>query len=195
MIHAGELASCAAGVARVAVLLLTLGRPPCARDTAAYCRARAKLPEVVLWRLVRQVGHGLERRVPADWLWHGRHVKLADGTTVTMADTDANQAAYPQQKAQAPGVGFPILRLVVLFSLATACVCGLELAPYRGKLTGETTLLRQMLDLLDEGDMPAAKAISAAGGSSRGANTWWRGRSRNAPRGWTTTPMPPCPRP
>lgn len=153
VIHAGELASCAAAVARVAVLLLTLGRQPCARDTAAYCRARAKLPEVVLRRLVLDVGHGLERRVPADWLWHARHVKVADGTTATMADTDANQAAYPQQKAQAPGVGFPILRLVVLFSLATACVCGMELAPYRGKLTGETTLLRQMLDLLDEGDI------------------------------------------
>ena len=40
------MSSCAAAVARVAVLLLTLGRKPCSSDTAAYCRARAKLPEV-----------------------------------------------------------------------------------------------------------------------------------------------------
>ena len=92
VLHTGELRSCSAAVSRIIVLLVALGRDPCAADTAAYCRARAKLPEVVIRRLAVQVGQKLEAQVPADWLWHGRHVKLADGTTLTMPDTPANQA-------------------------------------------------------------------------------------------------------
>ena len=53
------------------------------------------------------------------WLWKGRRVKLVDGSTVTMPDTAANQAAYPQQKDQPPGLGFPIARLVGVFDLVT----------------------------------------------------------------------------
>ena len=98
-----------------------MGCDPCSADTGAYCRARAKLPEAVIRRLAVQVGQKLEEQVPADWLWHGRHVKLADGTTLTMPDTAANQAAYPQSTSQKPGLGFPIVRMVVLLSLATAC--------------------------------------------------------------------------
>src|SRR5207253_2711127 len=108
--------SCRAAVARVLVLLLALERGPCSEDTAAYCRARAKLPTVVLRRLALHVGRRLERAVPTDWLWKGKHVQLVDGTTVTLPDTPANQQAYPQPKGQKPGVGYPIIRLVVLLS-------------------------------------------------------------------------------
>jgi len=156
VVHGGELSSCAAAVTRVAVLLLALGRKPCSTDTAAYCRARAKLPEAVLQRLVLRVGRGLEWQVPVDWLWHGRHVKIADGTTLMMSDTPANQQRYPQQRSQSAGLGFPRMRLVVLLSLATAAVCGAGMAACLGKQTGETTLLREMLDLLDPGDILVA---------------------------------------
>ena len=44
----------------------------------------------------------------------GRTVKLFDGSTVSMPDTPKNQAAYPQSRAQAPGVGFPLARIGVL---------------------------------------------------------------------------------
>jgi hypothetical protein len=71
-LHAGALRSCAAAVARVGVLCVILGRQPPSPDTGAYCRARAKLPERVLQRLVYSVGDALESRAPADWLWHGR---------------------------------------------------------------------------------------------------------------------------
>ena len=105
VLHAGELRSCSAAVSRIIVLLVAMGHDPCSSDTAAYCRARAKLPEVVIRRLAVQVGERLESQVPADWLWHGRHVKLADGTTLTVPDTPANQRAYPQNTAQQPGPG------------------------------------------------------------------------------------------
>ena len=41
---------------------------------------------------------------------------LVDGSTMTMADTEANQQAYPQSSNQKPGLGFPIMRFVVLIS-------------------------------------------------------------------------------
>jgi putative transposase len=143
--------SCRAAVLRVATLLLALERGPCAEDTAAYCRARAKVPAAVLRRLALQVGRRLDAEVPADWLWHSKHVTLVDGTTVTLPDTAANQQAYPQSTSQKPGLGFPIIRLVVLLSLATAALRGMALGPYRGKGTGETALLRQLLGEVDAG--------------------------------------------
>jgi hypothetical protein len=153
VVHGDKLSSCTAAVARVAVLLIAMGRKPCSMNTGAYCRARARLPERLLERLVYTVGDGLESRAPADWRWLGRHVKIADGTTVMMADTDASQEVYPQQRSQAPGLGFPRARLVGLLSLATAAVCGLAMAACLGKETGETALLRELLPLLNPGEV------------------------------------------
>ena len=65
-------------------------------DTSPYCKARARLPESVPFRLMRSLGRKRHDEVPAEWLWCGRRVKVVDGTTVSMPDTAANQAAYPQ---------------------------------------------------------------------------------------------------
>ncbi len=148
----GEQRSCAAAVGRVVVLLVALGRE-LSDNTGAYCRARAKLPEVVLRRLAYNVADGSERAIPKEWRWKGRSVKLVDGTTVSMPDTPANQAAYPQHTAQQEGLGFPIARMVVLLSLATAMVSGMALGPYSGKETGETALLRELCERLEAGDI------------------------------------------
>jgi hypothetical protein len=137
--------SCSAAVLRVATLLVAMGRSPCALDTAAYCRARAKLPALVIQNLALQTGRSLEEAIPKDWLWQERHVVLVDGTTMTMADTEENQKAFPQPSSQKPGLGFPMIRMVLLLSLATAAVTGMAYAPYKGKETGETALLRQLL--------------------------------------------------
>lgn len=153
VLHKGEQRSCLAAVSRVFVLLVALGREPCAKNSGAYCRARAKVPEAVIQDLTLQVAHGCERAIHSRWLWKRRHVKLADGTTVSMPDTEANQEEYPQQSAQKEGLGFPIARLVVLVSLATAMVGGMEIGPYAGKETGELALMRKLLGQLDDGDI------------------------------------------
>jgi len=57
-----------AAVSRVLVLLVALGRKPCAKNSGAYCRSRAKLPEPVIRRLTREVAEGCERAVPGHWL-------------------------------------------------------------------------------------------------------------------------------
>jgi putative transposase len=106
-LHAEKARSCVAAVARITALCVALGRKPPSPDTGAYCRARAKLVEPVLRRLVYAVGDGLESHVPPEWLWLDRHVKMADGTTLLAPDTDENQAVWPQARTQKPGVGFP----------------------------------------------------------------------------------------
>jgi hypothetical protein len=147
-----ELRSCLAATARVVVFMAAL-EIRISDNTGAYCRARAKLPETFLEGLTLDVARGCEQLLSKKWLWHNRHVYLADGTTVSMPDTEENQEAYPQHGTQKQGVGFPIARMVVLLSLATAMVSGMALGPYQGKQTGEPALLRELLDHFSAGDI------------------------------------------
>jgi hypothetical protein len=156
--------SCVAAVARVLVLRVALGLPPCGAGTGAYCKARVKLPESLLRRLTLQVGAGVEEQAPDGWRWQGRRVQLADGCELSMPDTAANQKAYPQLKTQKPGLGFPRLRLVVLLAFATACLTDAAIGPCKGKGASETELFRSLLDRLQVGDLVVADRYYC---------TWW----------------------
>jgi len=145
--------SCRATVARVLAWLIARGESPCTPKTDPYCKARQRLPESLLHRLVRETGHDLHRRSPAGWLWNGRRVKIADGTIVSMPDTPANQAAYPQPRSQQPGLGFPLVRLVVVFCLACGTALDAALGRYQGKQLGENSLLRTVADVLQPDDV------------------------------------------
>ena len=148
--------SCRDAVARLIAWRVARGLRTCSADTGAYCTARADLPEAVCCQLVRQTGAGLEQAAPAEWLWHGRRVRVIDGSTITMADTPQNQAEYPQLKSQAAGCGFPIARIVVVFSLAVGTVVEAALGKYEGKQTGENSMFRSLHDCLAEGDVVLA---------------------------------------
>ena len=148
--------SCRDAVARLIAWRLARGLRPCSAETGAYCAARSNLPEDVCRQLVRQTGRELEDQAPSAWLWRGRRVRVVDGTTITMADTPENQAVYPQRPDQAPGCGFPIARLVVVFSLAVGTVLETMIAKCQGKQTGENSLFRQVHDLLEEWDVVLA---------------------------------------
>jgi hypothetical protein len=145
--------SCRAAVARFLAWRAARKLPPCSADTSAYCKARARLPEGVLAYLTRQTGRQVQDDAPPQWRWEGRTIKVVDGSTVSMPDTDENQAAYPQSPSQQPGLGFPIARLVVLFSLAVGTVLDAALGRYQGKGTGETALFRTLHENLQKGDI------------------------------------------
>lgn len=144
-------ACCRAAVGRVMAWLVARGEPPCGPGTGGYCKARGRLPERLVLRLMRETGRALHDAAPSRWLWRGRRVLIADGTGVSMPDTPANQAAYPQPGSQADGVGFPQLRLVALFSLAVGAVVDAAVGPSRGKGTGEPALLRSLADAVSRG--------------------------------------------
>jgi len=148
--------SCCDAVAQLIAWLLACGRPACSAETGAYCSARDRLPEETCRRLSRDSGRQVEEDAPASWRWLGHRVVDVDGSTLTMADTPANQADYPQLASQKPGCGFPIARLVVVFSLAVGTVLDAVLARYEGKQTGENSLFRTLHELLCADDVVLA---------------------------------------
>jgi Transposase DDE domain len=140
-------------VARLVAYRASVQLPACSPGTRAYSKARQRLPETVWAELARRTGRDLLLEAPARWCWRGRDVKVVDGTTVSMPDTPANQKAYPQSASQKPGLGFPVLRMVALFSLAVGTVLDVAMGPYKGRHTGETALFRTLHHHLHEGDV------------------------------------------
>ena len=108
--------SCQNAIARLLAWRVARGKSPCSTETTSYCEARQRLPQQLVPQLTRDVARDMEQQADQRWLRKGRHVKIVDGSSATMADTRANQRAYPQSSGQKPGVGFPIARLVVIFS-------------------------------------------------------------------------------
>ena len=153
--------SCRAAVARLNAHRIAHGRRPCSARTGAYCRARQRLPEAFFSAAACAVGRRLDARAEPDWLWHGRRVYLFDGTTVTMPDTPANQAEYPQVYNQKPGLGFPVARVGALISLACGAVVNLGFCRYAGTGRGEVSLLRRLWDVLTAGDVILADRLTA----------------------------------
>ena len=150
----GKEASCQAAVARVVSYCELTGLDSPTQDTGDYCRARGKLSAAALRDLSGEVAGDLEAATVPTWLWKNKyHAKLVDGFTFTMPDTRENQARYPQAKSQKPGIGLPIARAAAILSLATAGVVDLAVAPYQGKETGESALLRSLLGSLRPGEI------------------------------------------
>jgi len=148
--------SCRDAVARLIAWRVTQGLRPCSADTGTYCLARANLPEEVMHQLVRETGKQTEEQADESWRWCGRNVRVVDGSTSTMPDTPENQEAYPQQENQKPGCGFPIARILVVFSLAVGTVLEAAIGKYEGKQTGENSMFRKIHDSLSEGDVVLA---------------------------------------
>ncbi|MDR2644312.1 MAG: hypothetical protein LBC74_16140, partial [Planctomycetaceae bacterium] len=48
----------------------------------------------------------VHRNIPPQDCWYGHEVFYVDGTEVTLDDTAANQAAFPQPESQKKGLGF-----------------------------------------------------------------------------------------
>lgn len=152
--------SCREVVARLLAFRAAQGLPDCSASTGSYCQARQRLPEELLSRLARQTGHELHEQALDGWRFHGRRVKLVDGTTLSMPDTDANKQAFGKPKNQTERVGFPVSRIVVLICLATGAILELAIGPYVGKLSGELSLFRSMQSTLVAGDIVLGDRLS-----------------------------------
>jgi hypothetical protein len=139
-------ASCRGGVASIQVLLSQTGKALCSPSTAAYCKARLRIPIRLLLRMQRHLVAGLcPRRQPRTF--------VVDGTTLSLPDSSANQARWPQSRSQRPGCGFPILRVVGLFDLST----GAWIAAAKGSFRShERNLCRRLWRHLQPGDTVVA---------------------------------------
>ncbi len=97
--------SCQNTVNEALVNRLLSGMSVGSANTGGYCIARQRLPQEMVSTLARQTGALLGVYTPTGWLWGGRHVKLVDGTTVSMPDTEENQARFPQPGGTSPWRG------------------------------------------------------------------------------------------
>ena len=154
--------SCRAAVARLLAHRLARGQEPCSARTGAYCQARQRLPEAFFAETALRAGRALDAGAGEGWRWKKKRVYVYDGSSVTMPDTPANQAAYPQPAAQRPGLGFPLARIGAVFSLACGAVVGLGLGRYAGKGQGDLGLLRTLWDLFRPGDVVLGDRLMCA---------------------------------
>lgn len=126
---------------------------PISTNTGPYCKARERLPEGIVRELVNETASAAIKKVSKCWQVYGREVKAVDGTTVKMADTAANQQAYPQHGNQKQGAGFPIARLLIVVSLTVGTVIDYAVGAHKGKGTGEQSLFRSIHDCIEKDDI------------------------------------------
>ena len=112
-------------------------------STGAYCTARKNLEKSELDEVfdhTTKAGREMEHKN-----FSGRRVIVVDGTGLTAADTEENQARWPQQKQQKPGCGFPSLCVCACFSLKTGAVMSYRTG---NKKSHELRLFRDQWDSL-----------------------------------------------
>lgn len=142
--------ACREVVRQVQALACLHGQGPVDERTSAYIQARPRLPQECLERVLAATAQAAAQRTKADLRLQGRPVKGVDGRSVQLPDTAANQQDDPQPSGQQPGCGFPVLKLAVLFSLAS----GALLDVVRGNLhSHDLRLFRQLWECLKAGDL------------------------------------------
>lgn len=145
--------SCAEAVKKVIAETSARGGKTPSPNTAAYCKARKRLPDRILGAIQEQVKAALVQRTRPSWRWHGHPVKIVDATQISMEDTPANRRAYryPKPDLTRPGCGFPALKMLAFFSLATGGLLHYLEAPNR---RSEQSLFRALWKrALEAGDV------------------------------------------
>lgn len=148
--------TCKNAVSGVVVDCLQEAKKPLSPNTGAYAKARKRLSEEVINELTQSVSHAASTAILPCWKPYGRDLKVVDGTTITLSDTQANNEVYPKHSNKKNGVGFPMIRLIVVLSLITGCVIDYAYGACKGKGTGEISLLRRILNCINDRDIVLA---------------------------------------
>ena len=147
------LCSCREVVLQIKSLFVLQRGPQISEATGAYCTARKRLSRETLNNVLDQTAKALERKAPKAQFLQGRNVKVVDGAFVTLPDTLENREKYPKTKCQKFDSGFPLMRLVVFFSLASGAI----LSVLEGSLhISELRLFKLLLTTLQKGDIMIA---------------------------------------
>ena len=153
--------SCRNVVNQSSIARLIGGLPKCSIATGGYCKARVRLPVDMVRNLARFTGRLIDQKVCNKWRWQGRRVRIVDGTTVTLPDTPENQKRYPQLRAQKPGLGFPMCRIVGITCLSSGALLDSAMCPVSGKGNDEQSLLRTMIKTFENNDILLGDAFYA----------------------------------
>lgn len=115
-------ASCREVVGQVQALFSLEGRGQVDEATGAYCCARSKIRLDLLQRALSGSAASAQRLAKATLGLQGRPLKVLDGTSVRLANSAANRKKFPPPKNVPAGCGFPLLKIVVLFCLASGAL-------------------------------------------------------------------------
>lgn len=91
-------------------------------NTSAYCQARGRLPVTVLQQALADSANAAARLSVQGVPGWQRPIKVVDGTGVQLPDTAANRKLYPYPSGQRPGCGFPVMKILGLYSLASGAI-------------------------------------------------------------------------
>lgn len=123
--------SCREVVRQVQALFALEGGAQVEAASGAYCQARKKVPQALLEKAFVASTQSAQRPASQSGALQGRLAKVLDGSNVRLADTPKNRKAFPPSRSAPVGSGFPLLKVVVLFCLASgailARVCGTQL--------------------------------------------------------------------
>ena len=147
---------CSDAVGKVIAWLASLGHHHLSNDTSPFCQARARLPKSTLQNILGAVAQKAQQRVRSHWRFHDHDVKVADGTSLLAPDTPKNQKAFPQSAQQQPGCGFPLIKLVALFSLSSGALLHFTLG---NKHDSELGLFRRLWRHLQAGVLLGRPAL------------------------------------
>ena len=142
--------SCREVVRQVQGLLRLAGGTWIDEGDWAFVQARQRLPRERLEKALGLTAQAADRRAGAGGQLRGRPVKVADGSTTQLADTQQNQKVYPQPSTQKRGCGFPMMKFVVLFSLCSGAVLKVMLGNLHSH---DLRLLRALWEQLNKGDI------------------------------------------
>jgi len=143
-------ASCLEAVQKALLRLSFAVNRKASPSSSAYCQARSRLPESFTAEKLSGTVAVLKSKVNESLLWYGRNVNIVDGTTVSMADTPENQSLYPQPISQKTGCGFPMMRILAVFSLASGALLSYEKGPLG---VGESSMLKKIIFSFSPGDI------------------------------------------
>jgi len=177
-------------------------------NSSGYCQARARLPLTLLQKAMEHSAQSADRlalhRLPG---WN-RPVKAVDATSFRTPDTLENREQYHHPTGQKKGCGFPVMRALGLFSLASGALSQIVTAAC---YTAELVMLKTLWPKLSPGDillgdrmyggfallaaMPL-QGVDVVARLSQGRNLDLRQAPKLGPSDWLTSlPKPPQPPP
>jgi hypothetical protein len=119
-------------------------------NTSGYCQARSRLFIDLLDKGLQHTAEYAEKKAIDGVPGWDRPIKVVDASSVQVPDTAKNRKCYHYPTGQKKGCGFPVLRVLALFSLASGVIHDITTAAC---YTGELTMLKVLWPKLNPGDI------------------------------------------
>lgn len=142
--------SCREVVRQVQALFAVHARGKVHEGTGAYCKSRSKLPLALLEKAFLSSAAHAQKCAPGSSLLQGRPLKIVDGTSLRLADTPKNRAAFPPCRNQHSRLGFPLVKMVAIFSAASGAILGRAIGSFD---QSENRLVKSLREILQKGDI------------------------------------------